>query len=1108
MKFFLSSAKAYFIFIAGRELYDGFLADVSDRDFTINSIFNGVINIDSFLVTSRRLNSLSALSEQFICRQIMPTYKQCVKSQPGFADKTMKEDDQHYSLKRYYSYRRLCLDPEQNSLHFFSLLDKVIMLLIERIPELGEQNEKRSTKVYRTLLNYLTQITKKQLNRTEEQQKQLERTIHFLSRFALYLAYTSNGSPNKISFFFEKYVRSHDYLAPSGALEQNHIRRKEHSHYYLTFGFYSQQRIGFVYYLTYPVLQAIINRSNTYGDKLLVSATFIVSHIFKLYNNGFSWRNLEQTPELLENNRSPELREYMLSIIDFLKSTHITDIHCGLYNYKFPMKIAEEITYHSKMSDEISALFNFSSEETQQIKRYYMRLLETYTLQGEKEKIADQYVVAHIHHILGDTYMNEENYSKAVFEYHTSVSIIQVYLKRPGLSENEKLFHYFYFLQTSLKLGLANERRHTDNSAYMVYTQLVSALLELRERTKPDGPGFIAGLFGKDVLPKDPLFSNIRMVYQPLLAQLYCLEKTGIEGIRIEDINQTVRNFTTLQGKLISEDTDRLLEADFYRKLGDITYYKNFQQLPGSDKEKAAYEGCKHRAFYKNTYHGYSPCNACTYYKKSLFVLLQPFMDIKGIDWLTEGSSKPKAIDWNKDYFIFQFFGQLSLTDEFRKKLLKGNNEGLSQIASMLELRGTTLFSCSNMNDKLSTDFINNFLEFIKIYNEKNKEKIDENIEEKSLKDMVKDIVKYRSEESHLIKAILYYWCTAYCFNYAGNLNSAVRCYRQILVIIHSFMLVHRDKKEDWSKIKIRLIQEHLINRALISLYSHYENANILEIQEIKWRYSKQMFQRIALNKLSHIPDIEEFIYPLYMLKISVWEAVTKELSETVQKERSLQKKLRQLYNRERQLRNEMQIFYHSVFMDKYKTPGGLSVTVQNLSIKARSNKKLLLHLLDREKEILDFDSCYLPEQFYNHWFTLVATSKSRGIRVREIFEFLRIDSKTSNAYELIEFLLIDTLFCLTQILEIVVPLKTTTLFTNYFIAETHEELLRMNYLAEFIYFYYAYFDETCTVKHKQQISDRLKRFVSTRQKTPRIINEDKEGTSPSDSSSEKKSDK
>ena len=33
MKFFTSSSKAKFVFIAGRELYDAFLADVSDREF-------------------------------------------------------------------------------------------------------------------------------------------------------------------------------------------------------------------------------------------------------------------------------------------------------------------------------------------------------------------------------------------------------------------------------------------------------------------------------------------------------------------------------------------------------------------------------------------------------------------------------------------------------------------------------------------------------------------------------------------------------------------------------------------------------------------------------------------------------------------------------------------------------------------------------------------------------------------------------------------------------------------------------------------------------------------------------------------------------------------
>ena len=69
-------------------------------------------------------------------------------------------------------------------------------------------------------------------------------------------------------------------------------------------------------------MQTIINRSNLYGDKLLVSSSFLISHIFKLHNNGFSWRNLEQTPELLEINKTPEIREYIGSIIDFMNHTH------------------------------------------------------------------------------------------------------------------------------------------------------------------------------------------------------------------------------------------------------------------------------------------------------------------------------------------------------------------------------------------------------------------------------------------------------------------------------------------------------------------------------------------------------------------------------------------------------------------------------------------------------------------------------------------------------------------------------------------------------------------------------------------------------------------
>ena len=57
MKFFFSTARAYFIFIAGREMYEAYQADMSDRDFSISSIFSGVINVDSFLTSSRNTNN-------------------------------------------------------------------------------------------------------------------------------------------------------------------------------------------------------------------------------------------------------------------------------------------------------------------------------------------------------------------------------------------------------------------------------------------------------------------------------------------------------------------------------------------------------------------------------------------------------------------------------------------------------------------------------------------------------------------------------------------------------------------------------------------------------------------------------------------------------------------------------------------------------------------------------------------------------------------------------------------------------------------------------------------------------------------------------------------
>lgn len=358
-----------------------------------------------------------------------------------------------------------------------------------------------------------------------------------------------------MTLFFEKNIRKGKYLEKENKISRIYQwKDKKQKNYdikesdsYLSFGYYTQEKVNFIHHLTYPIMQTIINRSNLYGDKLLVSSSFLISHIFKLHNNGFSWRNLEQTPELQEINKTPEIREYIGSIIDFMNHPHLTSIACGLFHYKFPMRIAEEISYHSKISGEVSALFNFSLDEMQNIKNHYMRLLKY----NEHEQGVKQYSQASIHHSLGDTYIQEENYSDAIREYEKSMEYVMPVIKKQegGIQQ----LNYISFLnRTMLKLGLAHEKRKTDNSAFIVYEELILLL-------KRFAPTYRT------------LFDNMRTPHLALVARLYTLEKIDTTGIRYAHLTETCKNFHNM----FNPYSNFLVAADFYRKLGDILFYKN-----------------------------------------------------------------------------------------------------------------------------------------------------------------------------------------------------------------------------------------------------------------------------------------------------------------------------------------------------------------------------------------------------------------------------------------------------------------------------------------------------------------------------------------------------
>jgi hypothetical protein len=581
MKYFLTTAKAKFIFISGRELYDAFLADVSDREFSISSIFHEVIYVDSFLSDSsdQRKGDTVSMAEHYVCQFIMPewyiTYqKYKCKHESGYNALTLKKY-REYLLKTHY---KDDLNKEE--------LDKVMLLLYQ---------------------------------------------------FVHYLMHVSNGAPKKINNLFERHI----YSTNNGKINNNKdvvYIGKNNEKYYLSFGYLDQCKIGFIHYLSHPITMAIMNNVSIYGDKLLVSSSFLIDHIYKFHNNGFSWRNLENTPEVLDSSRTPELRSLINTIISYLTQTHLKTIVSGLYLFKFPKKVSEEIQFISKISEEASAIYNFSLDESLAVKRHYSHLLQHYTNQYAKEKALNGlenngllHSIANIHHILGDLHLLDENYTDAIFEYQNCLQFASLNFKEYDPHNDS---HLIFIIRNMLKLGLAFEKRKTFNSAYTVYTQLISILIDFRYidekklglhykiietkdwskykailyhsntpeeknkfilETKPAelkdweknsikdaywGNELITSLskittpLKNKITSRLSMFEDIRLMYQALLAKLFVLEKQQMGGITQSNLETLEYEFLYLHLATNLKDSF-LISADFFKKLADILYYKN-----------------------------------------------------------------------------------------------------------------------------------------------------------------------------------------------------------------------------------------------------------------------------------------------------------------------------------------------------------------------------------------------------------------------------------------------------------------------------------------------------------------------------------------------------
>lgn len=912
MKYFLSTASAYFVFIAGREMYEAFQADMSDRDFSLNSIFSGVLNIDSFLSSPRTINDTAMKTEQYVCRQLLPE---------NFYTKI--EHDRHYDFKRKYSLKNYYLYHIQNRIDYIE----------------GETYEQFCQRIWREVL--------------------------FLYHFVSYLSFICNGSPKKLSLFFEKYIRSRAYLQKKENVKfpkgERLSDRNPEEVFYLSFGYYSQLKINFVHYLTYPIIQNMVNRANMYGDKLLVASSFLITHIFKLHNNGFSWRDIEQMPEVQDINKTPEIREYIGSILDFMGHSYLTIIPYGLYHYKFPMSISEEITFQSKLSGEMSALFNFSPEEMKNVKKHYAELLHRRESNDEND-FGSQYTSASTHHSLGDIYMMEENYSAAIREYELAIEMLDKYDKGAKDDKNHLLFQN----RTRLKLGLAHEKRRTDNSAFVVYSELIDLLKKCNKENKDSA---------------QLLFQNVRTMHLSLLARLYVLEKLDTNGITAGHIRKTCQMFHYL-----FRNSGNLVKADFYRKLGDILYYKNsaFQNLFSVGLRSGI-------------------CNAKEYYLTSLDALL---------------SLKLNAED-KDDELCKRIYEKVY---EERSKLIRKISNDVSRdyvihhIALACESMGhVSLYDYDENNWKINIRSLYNIVDTFK--NGK---------------------TPIEKPENYLIRALFYYKAAAYMYNLSCERGLSVKCHKEMLYTLVMYFRHLSDRKLQIEEVKdIITLLDYIAQRALVSIYRQKEHIYQSEENVLKWIQGKEMYEEVQYSDVSASPESEAIFYEYYTALL--------ELYKKCPRNADLQKKLT--------------TFYRSPIMTGKQPCQTLDTMIVNLKLKAQFNTCFLYQIFKCR------NLCDITFEQINTYMN----GTMNGFAV-DVF-FPEYNTKGNNSEDelqerrkdLLEFLVADSLFCLTRIAEVLTPMRDTTLFNNSFKANIYYTLLQNSTLYKRLYCFYTYGDEAYT---------------------------------------------
>ena len=549
LKSFINTAYAKFIFIGGAEMYEASLADIADRESFYSSIFDEVFYVNSF-----------------------------------FKDKVYGTHRNITQMVDSYLLKNVLFDGNIRESHF-------------------KTDYPNYSKFYQRLENANNEKSLKNL------------VLYLVNRYLIYLTYRSNGSPKKLKMLLEDNIiqiregQGNDhidrnrkirpdsiilnttekagYLISSSSRSNFYKSLKPKPGYYLQIKYNLQYKSNLHTSIFLPFLIKNEHHLKEFNDKSLYLSAFLMDHILKFHKSAFSWRELEMIPDIIIGSKGPSLRDTMDEIINYLSIKHVRETTNAMFQYKFRSRIALELKYISKISNESAAAFNFTYDESQHLKTFFKRKLkqkiENY--KDDKSIVTDSFIhsLTYLNSIIAEIHFYDEDYGSAIRYYSDAIQALR------SLNKIENNHQKILFTRYSLLLSLCLEKSKNYDSTYSI---LRSTLIDIG---RLDFKELENSIISKQW---EQPYKRMQLFLRPHLSLLMVIEKERSDGITVSNLERNIKEYCEFMGLvnlfpyvdfnskldfrgMVKNDKKgdhkriQTLLADYYQSVGAILFYKN-----------------------------------------------------------------------------------------------------------------------------------------------------------------------------------------------------------------------------------------------------------------------------------------------------------------------------------------------------------------------------------------------------------------------------------------------------------------------------------------------------------------------------------------------------